>query len=86
MQRHFCSAYRLKLLVLRIVTSASVSCIMNKDTLLVGFSFHCSEQDPFDRVLAGVLAAAEEFGHSVEAFSDFVFLEVRTPMNLNSFE
>jgi len=59
---------------------------MNKDTLFVGFSIHCSAQDTFDRVLAGVVVAAEEYGLSVEAFDDFVFLGVRTPMNLNSFE
>ena len=74
------------LLELRIVTSASVSCIMNMDTLFVGFSIHCSAKDTFGRVLAGVVAAAEEYGLSVEAFDDFVFLGVRTPMNLNSFE
>ena len=86
MHRHLCSVYRPKLLVLRGVTSASVSCIMNKDTLFVGFSIHGSADDTFDRLLAGVVAAAEEFDHPVEAFDDFVFVGARTPMKLNAIE
>ena len=78
--------YRLKFLVLRSITSVSVSRIMNMDTLFAGFSIHCSAKDTLDRVLAGVVAAAEEYGLSVEAFDDFVFLGVRTPMNFNLFE
>ena len=86
MQRHLCRVDRLKFLVLRSVTSASFSCIMNKDTLSVGFSIHCSANATFDRALAGVVAAAEEFGHYFEALDDFVFVGARTPMKLNAIE
>ena len=86
MQSHFCAAYRLKLLDLRIVTSASVSCIMRSSQVYVGFSLHCSTPSTFQRVLAGVRAAADEFGHSVEEFPDFVYLGLKAASNLNSFE
>ena len=80
-----CSAYRLKLLDLRIVIFASVSCIMADNQVYVGFSLHCSIPKTFQRVLPGVRAAAGEFGHSVEEFPDFVYLGLKAPSNLNAF-
>ena len=79
-----CSAYRLKLLDLRIVIFASVSCIMPDNQVYVGFSLHWSRPKTFQRVLPAVRAAAAESGHSFTEFADFVYLGLKVPATQNA--